>query len=335
MTYSYGLSFLFFLLIIDFGASLICYQCDKMVVTPSNITAPSNCMKTNVDQMFCTIEIDFHNGELGYLTIKSETAHQAFGYKEDFALLGLYIKNDGSYVYGITYHCLTDGCNEPKLSKLLFESTTIDHNATAIVPLLYTSQPPVPVACEKYTNFTNPDTCYSKEPVGDLCLRCLASIDGITNSMCAYCLKNVEIVTNLLDDERAYFVKTRKTSNHELIIRCNIPDCNRMNNIQQIQKLYRYNFDYDKFNSRSTSALLVNSVVALYQQFGGFDGLDWNTFEADQDLDTDEMIYINFLITVPPAPWNLRDMAFCQAMVQANATDHVAPRYYDCPDLAV
>ncbi|CAF1455149.1 unnamed protein product [Adineta ricciae] len=237
-----------------------------MTVTASNITTPSNCTKKNVDQLYCTIAIDFYDRDTGYLTVQSETAHQAFGYKEDFALLGLYIKSDGSYIYGVTYHCLTDGCNEPRFSKFLFESITIDHNSTAIVPLLYTTQPSVPLTCAKYTNFTNPDTCYSKEPAGDSCLRCLASIDGITNSMCAYCLKTTEIITNLLDDERAYFLKTRKTSNHEFIIRCNIPECNRMNNIQQIQKLYRYYFDYDKFDSRSTSALIFHdkNIVSFF-----------------------------------------------------------------------
>ncbi|CAF1551028.1 unnamed protein product, partial [Adineta ricciae] len=58
-----------------------------MTVTASNITTPSNCTKKNVDQLYCTIEIDFYDRDTGYLTVQSETAHQAFGYKEDFALL--------------------------------------------------------------------------------------------------------------------------------------------------------------------------------------------------------------------------------------------------------
>jgi chitinase len=92
------------------------------------------------------------------------------------------------------------------------------------------------------------------------------------------------------------------------------------------------------FTNRTKSQTFVNSVVDLYTQFGGFDGLDWNTFEADQTLDTDEIIWIstqlkslysNFLITAPPAPWNPRDLTFCQVMVQANALDYAAPQYYD------
>jgi hypothetical protein len=97
------------------------------------------------------------------------------------------------------------------------------------------------------------------------------------------------------------------------------------------------------FPNRDKSQTFVNSVIALYQRLGGFDGLDWNTFEANQDPDTDEMIWIStqlknmypgFYITAPPAPWNPRDLTFCQAMVQANAMDYAAPQYYDGPDLA-
>lgn len=65
------------------------------------------------------------------------------------------------------------------------------------------------------------------------------------------------------------------------------------------------------FPNRIKSQAFVNSVVALYERLGGFDGLDWNTFEADQAPDTDEMIWISkelkrlypgFLITASPAP---------------------------------
>ena len=97
------------------------------------------------------------------------------------------------------------------------------------------------------------------------------------------------------------------------------------------------------FPNRKKSKTFVNSVVALYRRLGGFDGLDWNTFEANQVPDTAEMIWISeklkrlypgFLITAPPAPWNPRDLTFCQAMVRAGAMDYAAPQYYDGPDLA-
>ncbi|MES2206401.1 MAG: glycosyl hydrolase family 18 protein [Pseudomonadota bacterium] len=96
------------------------------------------------------------------------------------------------------------------------------------------------------------------------------------------------------------------------------------------------------FPNRTKSQTFVNSIVALYNQFGGFDGLDWNTFEADQDPDTAEMMWISlelkrrypgFLITSPPAPWNNRDKTFCQTMIQAGAMDYAAPQYYDGPGL--
>jgi chitinase len=98
------------------------------------------------------------------------------------------------------------------------------------------------------------------------------------------------------------------------------------------------------FPNRTKSTTFLNSVIDLYEKFGGFDGLDWNTFEAQQTPDTDEMIWISkklklrypgFLITAPPAPWNPVDMTFCQSMVKANAMDYAAPQYYDGPNLAV
>jgi chitinase len=97
------------------------------------------------------------------------------------------------------------------------------------------------------------------------------------------------------------------------------------------------------FPTRAKSQAFVDSIVALYQQFGGFDGLDWNTFEGSQSPDTTEMIwsslqlkakYPGFLVTAPPAPWNSVDQTFCKAMAQAGALDFAAPQYYDGPDLA-
>ncbi|WP_281279776.1 carbohydrate-binding protein [Chitiniphilus eburneus] len=97
------------------------------------------------------------------------------------------------------------------------------------------------------------------------------------------------------------------------------------------------------FPTREKSQNFVNSIAAIYTQLGGFDGLDWNTFEADQQPDTSEMIWIslelkrrypNFIISSPPAPWNARDKTFCRDMVIANAIDYCAPQYYDGPNLA-
>ena len=73
------------------------------------------------------------------------------------------------------------------------------------------------------------------------------------------------------------------------------------------------------FPTRAKSQNLVNSVVALYNQFGGFDGIDWNTFEGEQAPDTAEMIWMSlelkrlypgFMVTSPPAPWSSRDLSF-------------------------
>jgi len=98
------------------------------------------------------------------------------------------------------------------------------------------------------------------------------------------------------------------------------------------------------FPNRDKSQHFVDSIVAIYNQLGGIDGMDWNTFEGSQAPDTSEMIWISlqlkarfpgFIISAPPAPWNSVDKAFCQAMVQAGAMDYAAPQYYDGPGLAV
>lgn len=96
------------------------------------------------------------------------------------------------------------------------------------------------------------------------------------------------------------------------------------------------------FPNRTKSQTFVNSIVSIYNQLGGFDGLDWNTFEGSQAPDTSEMIWISkelkrlypgFIVSAPPAPWNSVDKAFCQAMVAAGAMDYAAPQYYDGPNL--
>ncbi|CAF1027013.1 unnamed protein product [Rotaria sordida] len=256
MLFSYGLSFLILILTIKSGSCLICYQCDEIVVTAANLTTPPGCNKMNVNKTYCTIGIDFNNDDTGRMNIESETYHQAYGYNEDFVLLGLTIKSSGSYGYGLTYHCLTDGCNEPKLSKLqlLLNSITIEHNVDVILPLLYVPTPDIPLTCSRYTNFTNPNECYSQEQSSIFCVICFTSIDGIKNSICSDCLDNDDLISDLLLDERAYLLKTRKTSNHNFEVHCNIRECNRMDKIEQLRKLYRYDFDYNKFASQSISA---------------------------------------------------------------------------------
>ncbi|AUX29875.1 uncharacterized protein SOCE836_019680 [Sorangium cellulosum] len=96
------------------------------------------------------------------------------------------------------------------------------------------------------------------------------------------------------------------------------------------------------FPTREKSEAFVDSVVDIYNSLGGFDGIDWNTFEANQAPDTSEMIWISlelkrrfpgFIITAPPAPWKDVDKTFCEAMVKAGAMDYAAPQYYDGPDL--
>lgn len=97
------------------------------------------------------------------------------------------------------------------------------------------------------------------------------------------------------------------------------------------------------FPERAKSRAFVASIVDLYRQFGGIDGLDWNTFQSNQRPDTAEMIWISlelkrlypgFIISAPPAPWSSIDQRFCHDMLSAGALDYCAPQYYDGPNLA-
>ncbi len=97
------------------------------------------------------------------------------------------------------------------------------------------------------------------------------------------------------------------------------------------------------FPDRTTSQTFVSSVASLYAQLGGFDGIDWDTYEGSDSPDTSEMIWISlqlktiypgFLITTPPAPWSTTDQTFCAQMAAAGALDYASPQYYDGPNLA-
>ncbi|CAM4928254.1 unnamed protein product [Rotaria socialis] len=247
-------------------ASLICYQCDDIWVTTTNLKLPTNCVRMNVNKTYCAMTIVFNNNINGYVQITSENGHQAYHYDEDFVLLGLTMRSDGSFTYGLTYHCLADGCNEPSLKKiqLLFDSTTIEHNIKTILRLLYIRTPERPLPCSKYTNCTDPNTCYQPKEINVVCSRCFTTINGITNAICAHCLENVKPIFDILDDERAYLLKAKTTKNHHYEVYCNMPECNRLDKIQQIQKLHRYDFDYDRFMGKSISSLLLSNKNIIY-----------------------------------------------------------------------
>ena len=249
------------MIVIRSSSSLLCYRCDQSLVTTTNITMPAGCSKVDVNDTYCAISIDFNTNGRAYMSIQSETAHQGYGYNEDFVLLGLTIKRNGSYGYGFTYHCLTDGCNEPKLNELqrLLNSTIIEHNIDAILPLLCATTPEISISCARYTNLSNPNECFSSKQKNISCSTCFTTIDGKTNSICSDCLGSTQMISELLVDERAYLLKRKKTSNHRFAVQCNIRECNRIDQIERVRKLYRYDFDYDQFLAPSMSASLASN----------------------------------------------------------------------------
>ena len=97
-------------------------------------------------------------------------------------------------------------------------------------------------------------------------------------------------------------------------------------------------------STRARAQAFLDSIERIYGELGGFDGLDWNNYEGDQQPNTEQMIWVSqqlktlygqdFAITSPPAPWRAVDMAHCRAMIDAGVLDMVSPQYYDGPDLA-
>jgi chitinase len=96
------------------------------------------------------------------------------------------------------------------------------------------------------------------------------------------------------------------------------------------------------FPDRATSQAFIRSIEALYSELGGFDGIDWDTFEGSTP-DTTEVIWMSrelrsvypgFMITAPPAPESSEDMELCLEMAIAGVLDYCAPQYYGAPGLA-
>jgi hypothetical protein len=94
---------------------------------------------------------------------------------------------------------------------------------------------------------------------------------------------------------------------------------------------------------RAATNRLLASISEVHSQLGGFDGVDWNTYEGDPAPPTSELIWAShelkrvygpdFAITTPPAPLAASDLAHCRSMLDAGALDLVAPQCYDVPGL--
>ncbi|GAA1874896.1 hypothetical protein GCM10009836_65100 [Pseudonocardia ailaonensis] len=98
------------------------------------------------------------------------------------------------------------------------------------------------------------------------------------------------------------------------------------------------------FGSRAVSTRFVDSVRRIVDaELGAVDGIDLNTFEAEQAPNTDEYAWVsrtlkatygkNFLVTAPPAPWSEIDEAFCRDLARAGLLDLCGPQFYDGPGL--
>ncbi|WP_208455089.1 AbfB domain-containing protein [Burkholderia gladioli] len=97
------------------------------------------------------------------------------------------------------------------------------------------------------------------------------------------------------------------------------------------------------FDNRARSQAFIDSIARIYTQLGGFDGIDWDNYEASDTPNVTEMTWIGqqlkarypgFVISSAPAPWSQVDLAFCSALLAGGALDYCAPQYYDGPNLA-
>jgi chitinase len=93
------------------------------------------------------------------------------------------------------------------------------------------------------------------------------------------------------------------------------------------------------FNTRTKSQNFIASFRAMYDNFGGLDGCDFNNFEAGIGSSPAEMIWIaqqlkslygqDFAITAPPQPNSPEDRAMLKAMSDAGVLTWAGPQYYD------
>ena len=97
------------------------------------------------------------------------------------------------------------------------------------------------------------------------------------------------------------------------------------------------------FDNRARSQAFIDSVVGIYNNLGGFDGIDWDNYESSDTPNVDEMIWIGqqlkarypgFIVSSAPAPWSSVDLDFCKRLLAGGALDYCAPQYYDGRDLA-
>jgi chitinase len=97
--------------------------------------------------------------------------------------------------------------------------------------------------------------------------------------------------------------------------------------------------EYLNLNTAARTDAFVASIRSIYDQLGGFDGLDWNI--ESSDLPVANMVAASqrlkslygddFVITTPPAPWREAEMNFVRSLRDVGAIDLVTPQYYDMP----
>jgi len=95
------------------------------------------------------------------------------------------------------------------------------------------------------------------------------------------------------------------------------------------------------FADRSQSSNFVASFREMNDRLGGFDGCEFNTFEAGIGTSAAEMIWMatqlkalygaDFAITAPPQPNSADDLALMKAMADAGVLTWASPQYYDWP----
>ena len=93
------------------------------------------------------------------------------------------------------------------------------------------------------------------------------------------------------------------------------------------------------FDTRSESRNFVASFQEMSNRLGGFDGCDFNNFEAGIGSSPTELIWISeqlkslygtgFAITAPPQPNSTEDLAMLRALANAGVLSWAAPQYYD------
>jgi hypothetical protein len=265
---------------------LNCSECPQrhydFFITPDNIPIFTNCTTAVTTQKFCSLNIfSPDNGKTSKLIASANNGVEHADVP--YILTGFDVPKsfDDTMAFGILYECMTDNCNNPQMIlKRILEASTIE---TYKPPQLKFTADQFPstatLLCSVYSNFTSHDGCHppfyarGSSKADETCSTyCVTSIlidpvDLQTERLCSYCEQETT-ERFLYIDERIHLLDKRISYVQQLEYLCNSSNyCNSLQNIQQIQKRYKIQFNFDIFfgsNGTTKIAMIDRLQYIIY-----------------------------------------------------------------------